>query len=423
VDADVIIVGLGTAGAAAAALCAERGLAVIGLEQRPLADAGARWLNGVPRWMFVEAGIAPPAGDELCATGHAFHLLAGWGPRRLVLREHELCEVDMRRLVERLQHRARSAGARLVERSRVLGLDGPRLMTAAGPLSARWFVDASGLAGARLVPTPPVEREDLCAAAQEVREVADPSRARAFFERHGVRPGDTLCFTAIAGGFSIVNLRLDAGAVSVLTGSIPADGQPSGSRLIAELAARETWIGPRIFGGARAVPLRRPYDRLGKGRVLLLGDAACQVFSAHGSGIGAGLIAARVLADTLAGGGDAQAYSVAWHRRWGGLMAGYDLFRRFSQKQSAGDFERLMDAGLLDEHGARAALVQRFPELDLARALSTARGLARHPALVATLARVGAAQALYARYPRDGRRLPRWSRAAARLLGGRPDVT
>ena len=76
---DLLIVGLGTAGAAAAALCAERGLRVVGLERRSLDASGARWVNGVPRWIFEHCGLASPGPSESHATGVPFHMLAQRG--------------------------------------------------------------------------------------------------------------------------------------------------------------------------------------------------------------------------------------------------------------------------------------------------------------------------------------------------------
>jgi menaquinone-9 beta-reductase len=131
---DVVIVGAGTAGAAAAALLAERGLRVVCLEQRALDEAGARWVNGVPEWTFDESGIEPPRGEELRGRGHAFHIVSGWGPQRVVLREQELLEVDMRLLVARLQQRA---GAR----AHVGGAAAPCSLSAE-PRAARGLVAA-----------------------------------------------------------------------------------------------------------------------------------------------------------------------------------------------------------------------------------------------------------------------------------------
>ena len=109
--ADVIVVGAGSSGAAASALIAERGLRVICVERRPLDEAGARWINGVPRAAFVEAGIALPGPGESDGAPVPFHLVTPYG--RASVPEHDVLDVDMRRLVARLQARARAAGVEL----------------------------------------------------------------------------------------------------------------------------------------------------------------------------------------------------------------------------------------------------------------------------------------------------------------------
>jgi len=361
VQRDVVVVGAGTAGAAAALACAARGLSVLVLERGPLDRAGARWVNGVPGWAFDEAGIARPVGEELHGSGQAFHLVAGWGPRRVVLRGHDVLDVDMRHLVERLQRLARDAGAELRGGVRVQRFDGDVLHTSEGDVRARWLVDASGLAGARLLARPALARTDLCAAAQQVHRIADRAAADAFLADHDVSEGETLCFAGIAGGYSIVNVTVRRDTVGILTGSVPAEGHPSGQRLLDDFVAREAWIGARLFGGSRAVPLRLPYTRLYQGRVALVGDAGCQVFSAHGSGIGAGMVAGRMLADALAAGRGVEGYSRDWWRRYGAQYVLYDLFRRFSQQLSARGVERLMSLGVLSESRLLAGLEQRWP--------------------------------------------------------------
>jgi menaquinone-9 beta-reductase len=420
VRVDLAIVGAGTAGAALAYLAAKKGLRVACVERRPLGEAGARWVNGVPRWTFEEAGIPAPIAPELRGEGHAFHLVAGWGPQRVVLADHGVIEVDMRALVERLQRLAREAGADLRADERVLAIRGDAIETSHGVIEADVIADASGLAGARLLDQPRVVASDLCAAAQEVRRVTDMDRARAFFESHAVKPGDTLCFTGVSGGFSILNVRLDDGNFSLLTGGVPGDGHASGREILDKFVSEHDFIGEPLFGGSRAIPLRRPLDRIASDRVALLGDAACQVFSAHGSGIGSGLIAASVLADTLAEGRSPFQYAVRWQRKWGGLFAGYDAFRRFSQTLSAQEIERLMRARLLDEAGAKAGLEQRLPRPEprlLARAVTGAfseRGLVL--GLMRALGKAAVAHALYARYPERPGDLGRWSERTSRML-------
>lgn len=421
-EADVAIVGAGTAGAALALACAKRGLSVICLDRRPLDDTGARWVNGVASWMFDEAEVERPESDELVGEGHAFHLVAGWGPEKIVMHDHGVIEVDMRKLVERLQRSATEAGARILGEVNVTGWDGKDLSTTAGKVTARFYVDASGLSGARLLEQPPVHRRDLCAAAQEVRHVKDLEAARDFFLSRGVPPGDTLCFTSIAGGYSIVNVRLEGETIGILTGSIPAEGHPSGKELLDRFVGEHPFIGEKIFGGSRAIPLRRPYERLGSDNLALLGDAGCQVFSAHGSGIGIGLIAARMLAEALADGRGPHGYTVAWHRKYGPLFATYELFRRFSQSLSVAELEAMMKAGLMDELTVGSGLAQRLPKVTAEMALSKLTAVSSAPTLAfrlgKVLARAAIAGAVYARCPQSPSRFERWAGRVRRLMEG-----
>jgi len=430
---DVAIVGAGSAGAAAAAFLAERGVSVAVVERRPLELAGARWVNGVPRAAFDEAGVDLPGPGERRGGPSTFHLVAPGGDHpgaraRIVVTGHDVIEVDMRGLVARLQARARAAGAQLVGEVSVLGLTPDGIRTSAGPVRARRVIDASGLAGARLLDQPAPAREHLCAAAQEIRRVRDPAAARAFFAAHRVPPGEVLGLTGQAGGYSVVNVHLseDGDEVSILTGSVPALGHPSGKALLDRFVAEHPWVGERVFGGAGPIPLRRPYDRLATDRVALLGDAGCQVFPAHGSGVGAGMIAARLLADVLAGGGDLRDYEVAWHRRRSGLHAAYDVLRRWNQGLDAAQLERLIGSGVLDPQLARAGLDQRLPAPRPRTLARQVRALATEPALrgslVGAAARAALARALYGLYPRAARAMPVWGRAIAAVFGETPDA-
>ncbi|HTJ42514.1 MAG TPA: NAD(P)/FAD-dependent oxidoreductase, partial [Kofleriaceae bacterium] len=379
---DVVVVGAGSTGAAAAAFLAEAGARVIVVERRRLDEAGARWVNGVPLAAYREAGLEPPSAPELRGGPSPMYLTSPSGAR-VVIDGHEVVEIDMRHLVARLQARARSAGARLVGETRVIEVTEDGVTTSAGVVRARWIVDASGVAGARLLGQPSPAREDLCAAAQEVREVRDPDAARAFFAAHGVPAGGVLGMVGGAGGFSVVDVHLshDAREISILTGSLPALGFPSGKALLERFVAEHPWIGATIFGGSGAIPLRRAYDRIASERIALVGDAACQVFPAHGSGVGSGMIAARLLADTIASGRSLREYERAWQARRGGLHATYDVLRRWNATLAPDQIERLLASGALDPVLARAGLDQRLPELDVRALARQARALAREPSL------------------------------------------
>jgi flavin-dependent dehydrogenase len=256
-----------------------------------------------------------------------------------------------------------------------------------------------------------------------VREVTDRAAAEAFFEKHGVATGEVLGLIGVAGGYSVLNLRLHHGGATmgILTGSIPSLGFPSGKTLLDEFVRDHAWVGQRVFGGSGAIPLCRAHDRLADDRVALLGDAACQVFPAHGSGVGAGLLAARLLADTLAGGGSLRDYEVAWQRRHGGLFAFFDVFRRWNQNVDGETLGRAIGLGLVDAEALRAGIDQVLPRPSLGTILRKARALVGEPALAGslalTVARSAAVRTMYARYPRRPERVAGWGRRIDWLLG------
>ncbi len=423
---DVLIIGAGTAGAAAAAACAEAGLDVTCVDRQPLAEAGARWVNAVPAWCFDHASVKRPQGAELLGASPAFHLVAG--ESRVVVRPSPTLEVDMRALVRRLQadaarHGAKLIGGRPVRAVEIQG-DHARVQVGDQQIATRFVIHAAGLAGPDLPGMDKPPAEQICVAAQEVRSVSDVQAARGFFERHEVAAGETLCFTGVAGGYSIMNARLeeheDGATVSILTGSIPALGHPSGRALLDAFAEREPWVGERRFGGARAIPIGPPAARLSNGPLALLGDAGGQVFAAHGSGIGAGMIAARLLSETLSRGGTPWDYNVAWQRRWGGAKAASALFAQFSSTLGTSEVAGLMRAGLMNERLLAQALRQeatRLSAADVGPIVTGAWGQRRVlRRMVPMLTRLLRLETMHRWYPRDPAALHRWSARRNRLL-------
>jgi flavin-dependent dehydrogenase len=276
----------------------------------------------------------------------------------VVVPERDVYAVDMRALIARLQAEAAAAGAELRGGVAVRGWLGDGLLdTTRGPVQADAVVDATGLGGSDLAWSPPVPTASLVRAAQEVRRVADPDGAARWAAETGVSLGEVACFTGVAGGYSVVHLRWTGDEVELLTGSLPP--APSAQQLLREQLARQPWIGERIFGGARAIPLRPPHLRLAEGRLARLGDSACQVYGAHGSGVGAQLVAAQVLAQAFAEGRGPAGYAADWQRRWGGRHAASAIFAHHARSLSPDDLGRLITSGLLGPWSVRPTLEQR----------------------------------------------------------------
>ena len=421
---EVLIIGAGSAGAAAARFFAERGRAVVLADKRARGETGARWLNLVPAWCFERAGIALPSGEEtpLGCSMHPMHLIAPGGRARVSMPPVSSVHVDMRRFVDRLVTDALAAGAELL-RGRALEVE-PRGARArqvtfddGSTIRAQLIVDASGIGGAirRHVlrsRCPDPSPLDVCGAAEHQHAVRDRDGLAAFLARHGAAPGDSLGFPGVAGGYSTLSIftspELDE--VGVLAGSIPALGVPNGAALHARFVESAPWIGEARRGGAGAIPVRRPYATLGGAGVALIGDAACQVYGSHGSGVGMGLLAARALADACAeerdpGAGAAiDRYTHAFHRAYGGLLASADAFRRFVQRRGARELDAIFEAGLLEPAIATSGLMQRRTTPDLGFLARSARRALVAPRVTAsfmpvalrtvTLERIGALRGL-----------------------------
>lgn len=431
---DLLVIGCGTAGAAVARAAACAGLRVTAVEKRPLHQAGARWLNGVPRAVFAQGGLAEPAGAERAGPGGRFHLIAGMGPTRVTLPAHDLLDVDMRLLVARLQADATAAGASLLGQRAVVEIsaldDAAQVRLSDGTqLQAAVVVDASGLGGVGFDPAPQPGAAELCVAAQGVFAVRDAEAAAAFCARHGVAPGETAVFTGVSGGYSIINLRVEledpeGPSVALLTGGLPGRGFASGPAMQAKFCEEHPWIGPQRFGGARAIPIGPPLGRLHAGRMLRFGDAAGMVFAVHGSGIGLQLVAAADLAAQLAAGSGLDQWTARFHQRWGGDLCAGVAFARMSAALAPADLRTLFGSGLAPPGLMLRGLLQQPMRAALDELPGLALSALRHPGLVArlapTLARMQALGLHHRSVPSDAAAFDQWLARRDALLGPAP---
>ncbi|MDY0001464.1 MAG: FAD-dependent oxidoreductase [Polyangia bacterium] len=459
---DVLVIGGGSAGAAAAAFLAEAGRSVLLVDARAPEAAGARWANGVPGWCFDVARVERPAPPERLRTGATYRALlcSADGSRRIEVPADPLIHLDMPSLVARLQARARAAGAE-IRRERAVGVEMDGRRVAAVRLSSfhdreerpderpekrldaspderpekrhnerhqerfdericrpLLTVDASGMAAVVRRSLPHLERfaaplgpNDICVAEQGQHVILDKDGAKAFLATHGARPGEAVSFMGRAGGYSVVMAGVDESLeeVAVLAGSIPMGAWPDGRSLRRAFLAELPWIGAARQSGGAQIPLGRPLLRPAAPGVAVLGDAAGHVFGLHGSGVGMGFLAARQLADALGRASDPgdevalHRYSSGFLRTYGGRLAAADVFRRFSQTLSADDIAALMEEGLVNHRSMSAGLMHAPFEAKGLSLGSVLRSSVRLPLLFGRAAAMGArllaAQRLFDHYP------------------------
>ncbi len=442
-----MVVGAGTAGANAALQLARRGRRVALIEQRPLGVAGARWDNGVVPWHFERSGLDFPEPSDGRPARASNTVVVGPRGSGFRIEQSPIRGADMRALVESLQKQALDLGVQPFDSARDVTLR-ERLGRATGvsalidgietTFDCALVVDASGRKGVIRDQVPelrewcfPVGQSGLCSASQYEHRVVDPDGARRFLDSHGAEPGDTITFLGFAGGFSAlgVGVSADLSSVGVLTGTLGDRRWGTGSSLQSLVRGRHRWIGEPIFGGAGLIPLRRPYSRFTAPGVALVGDSACHMFPAHGSGIGISLVAGTMLAEAATSGDDCGsadslwAYQSAFLREHGGTLAAYDLIRRMGSRLGSEGVAAMFDAGLIRAESTRAGLEQRWWTPPPAQLAALAPRLLGRPLLAAkvlpTLSRTALAHRVYAGYPdrADESALRRWDSMQERMLG------
>lgn len=454
---DVVVVGAGPGGAHVAGRFAQHGRTVALIDRRPMSDAGAQWHNGVLPWQFSEAGVAPPVPSEISGRGHA-HMVGPDGRRAFVIDDGPIIRADMGKLGSSLRAVASEAGVEMLDRvssvepdvdrdGRVRVVEFDRAEADDGPtgrfrLEADLVVDAAGRSGVvrRRSPAlarwcPEVVGGELCSATDAEFAIADPDGARRFLDRHGARPGDSVSVMGCAGGWSMKAVRVsdDLQHAGALVGCIANGRYGTGPGLMADLRREHAWLGDPVAMWSGVIPLRRPYARFTAPGLALVGDSACQVFPAHGSGIGLGLMAGTMLVEATAKAADCGDEDTLWryqHRfqqRHGGVLAGLDAFRRMTTALGTDGIDRMVSANLFDPTVARATLAQQIATPRVASLPGMLWGLATHPKLAAVmvpwLTRGALVRAQGARYPErvDLEALARWDRRVERLLGPLPE--
>ena len=455
---DVVVVGAGTAGAHVAGQFAQRGRSVVMVDRRPADQAGAQWHNGVLAWQFAEAGVAAPVPDEVSAGRGISHFFSADGHHGCSLADPPTVRADMGALGASLREVALEARVELIDRVASVepevdsqgrmraitvstGSSGSSSADAARRLEADLFVDASGRAGVLRRHSPvlrpwcsEVTGAEQCSATDQRVRVADADGARRFLERYSAAPGDSVAVLGYAGGWStrVVSINEDLTEATVLVGCIADGRHGTGPRLFAETLAELSWLGDVISGGSGVIPLRRPYARFTAPGLALVGDSACQVFPGHGSGIGFGLIAGRMLAESTADAADCGDEETLWRyqhgfqEQHGGLLAAVDAFRRMSTALGTEGVARMISAGLLDEDVTRAGMDQRWAAPSIAALPGAVMSLVKAPSvakvMVPRMARAARLRGLGARYPEqvDIAALGQWETKVERLLGPLP---
>lgn len=430
----VLVVGAGSAGAAAALFLASKGVAVDLVEARKRDNAGAGWINGVETSLFAELDLpAPPKGVQ-ALHARRFRIFDPSLQSQTVVENPPLAEIDMRALNAWLLDLCDKAGvnSRFGARATIGDVADNAREVRIRNRTERYaaIIDASGLtAQAAASFNAPI---DLCSAYQAVYEVRHSGQARDYIGRLGARDLETISVAGVEGGYSVRNVCLfeEGSKVAVLTGAMYRPALRSGARIASDFVKSQPWIGPRLFGGGGLIPLRAldhcPVDD----RLVRIGNAAGQVFPQHGSGVAVGMRAAWHAAHAISAAlqiGELDARGLWSYARnvqtgVGAMNAHYQPLRYLAQSFTPAEAKLLIDADIISAKSVAHALEQRLAGADVA----TLFGSLRHArALLPMVPRLATAGAIGVEMLRHWKAFPErgpgpeydsWARRAERLF-------
>jgi digeranylgeranylglycerophospholipid reductase len=419
---DLVVAGGGPAGCALAARVAMGGRKVLLLEcGEP--GAGRDWVVDVERSTFKRAGAPVPLPDETFVEPERTFLVTSDATFMVPLRQSPLLPVRNARYVKRLSGWAGENGATVRAGCRVEGpiieggtVRGVRFTSGKTGEEARACVtaDCTGIAGTIRKKTPaswmlsdPLRPGDTVLARREIRRV-DVAAARASVKSGFMLDGMRLDRTAVQGTYSIETVFLDTdnGFVDILTGVKPGSG-PTADELFGEMVERFSFIGEKIFGDGAPIPIRGPLATFVADGLVVLGDSACQVIPAHGSGTASADACAPVVLHALqtgrTGRADLWGYNNDFLSRRGAVLAYYDVLRRHTESLRPEHVDQLMKNGLLGADEVYSGLLPEPARFDLRSAIARVPGAVRCRKLLKGVAASGLlaerTRRHYAQYP------------------------
>ena len=434
---DLIVVGAGSAGSVTAAIAANLGLKTLIIDQKDKDTIGKKVCGDeVSKSHFDESGVKYPQGNEIAGdiSGaiiyppslknplvlHGWKEFAGW-----TLNRHEFGQ--------RLLAEALSAGAELRASTYVLKPiieDGfvkgvvckDKNTKEIYQIRGKIVVDASGFAAVirKRISHPFVEKEvdprDVAVCWRDIIELdkplEDPETAIVILGGRTAPKGYVWIFPK---GPKRVNAGL----------GVPG-GMGYNPRKLWEQFRKEYPLlkGQKIIEtGGGSVPVRRPVWSLVADGVMFVGDAALQVNPIHGGGIGTGIRAAVMAAETAKEAidkGDVStkglwSYNVKFMRTIGKRLASLDIFRLLLQNVSDDDLNFGLKKRILEEDDLMAANRGDNINMTLITKLKRAiRGISK-PGLLLKIKKAADAMnkvaTLYQNFPENPEELDHWKNA------------
>ena len=434
-QADVVVVGAGSAGCVTARRCAELGLKTLLLDRKPAAKIGQKVCGDeISRSHFDATGLDYPEDNEISSVIAGANVYPPNLRNELKVRgwdEFDGWTVNRIAFGQRLLEDAKHAGARfkqeihvggpIFRRDTVVGVEYKDLSTGEKKtVKSKLVVDASGFAAVirNKIDSPFVEKRiakrDIALCYREIIRLkiplAEPEVARVL-----------LGGTHAPRGYAWI---FPKGVQEVNAGVGVAGGSGQGSPKLLFLAFKEQYPlfhGSEVIEGqGGAVPVRRPIWSLVSNGIAFVGDSACMTNPIHGGGLGPGIRAGIILGEVakvaiakknLSAKG-LWSFNTRFQGGFGRRLASLEIFKRLLTDVSDADLDYGFQKRILEAGDLMAA--NRGDGLSMS-VVEKARRVRRSAGRLSLLRRIQKTTKLmkkidkaYANYPHTPNGLERW---------------
>ena len=225
-------------------------------------------------------------------------------------------------------------------------------------------------------------------------------------------------------------LSLEDKTAYILIGLRAVADEPPLPDLMDRFKEEQGYYEKYLFGGAGPIRVRRSWDQLVANGFMVIGEAACQVIPAHGSGVASALLAGQMAAkagvdalkkDDVSAKGLWQ-YSYEYQTGRGTILACYDANKMVIDSISNDKIKRLMLSGAMASEDLWNAAVPKPISMSVGTLPGRIKGLVTNPDLIGVVITMGksisAVKKHYQKYPKvyDKGAMDSWRKKAQEIF-------
>ncbi len=447
-DFDVVVVGAGPGGCIAARDLARAGFQVGLFDSDTRENLGKTVIIEAEKVMFDTVSVTHPNAEEIPYHPKSVRIFSGRGKEAFVLqKELPSYGIYLDRMVKRFRADAEKSGAKFFGGFRALGPVVSEGRVAGVVFQnreqkqearARLVIDATGFNAALLRKLDPglgIEFEekpgDIVVAANQFCEI-DPAKAEQAVSSGRRKDEEVWNYLSPYGSYSTrySHLSVKNKRAYILVGLKADYDMPAPDELIERFKREQGYYGKSLYRGKGSIRIRHSLERLVADGFMAIGEAACQVIPAHGSGVSsamyAGHLAAQAAIPALSKGQATTAelwpYAREYQSGRGAVLATLSAVRLMADSLSQDQLAAMLEQGIMTEDDLSSAFVPAFAKISISSFPRRIIGFAKNSGVIRPMARTLKAVATlrfhYGKYPRayDPQEFAAWKEKTKRIF-------